>query len=112
MISFLLGERRIKEHVIQMLGLRMESLVGSRERMGQVRITASLGISIVTVFSIFNMVTPGMALLGLAAAHAGGKLELKLAGEVERAIAPADFRVSLEFFDVCVCSRCYHKLVS
>lgn len=60
-----MGGWPIKEHVVQMLGLRMGYLAGRPERMGHVRITAGLGILIGTVFSVFNMLTPGMASLGI-----------------------------------------------
>ena len=58
--------QRIHLHTAEMLGLRLQNLVGTPERVGQVRSTGVLGISVGTVFSIFNMLTPGMLVLGLA----------------------------------------------
>jgi diguanylate cyclase (GGDEF)-like protein len=58
--------QRVHHHTAQMLGLRLQNLVGTPERVGQVRITGVLGISVGTAFSIFNMLTPGMLALGAA----------------------------------------------
>lgn len=58
--------QRGQHHLIEMLGLRLKVVAGPQERMNQVRISSVLGISVGSVFALFNMLTPGMLLLGLA----------------------------------------------
>lgn len=57
--------QRLHRHTVGMLGLRIPNLVGELERLSQVRLTAGLGISVGLVFSVFNLLTPGMVTLGL-----------------------------------------------
>jgi diguanylate cyclase (GGDEF)-like protein len=56
--------RRIRAHITKILGLRLSSTVGAEQRARQVRLTAWIGIAVSSVFAAFNMLTPGMLLLG------------------------------------------------
>jgi hypothetical protein len=65
-MSRLLRMPRFRHHLVEMLGLRMQSLAGTSERMEHVHINAVLGLCVGGLFSVFNILTPGMLLLGLA----------------------------------------------
>lgn len=56
---------RLRRHFSDMLGLRTQYLAGTNERMENARINAVLGLWVGAVFSIFNMLTPGLMLLGI-----------------------------------------------
>ena len=56
---------RLRQHVVAMLGLHLPNLAGTQERMGQVRTTAWIGLVVGSTFAVFNLLTPGMAMLGL-----------------------------------------------
>lgn len=56
---------RFRKHLVAVLGLRKQSLADTSERMAHVRTNAVLGLSVGAIFSVFNLLTPGMLLLGL-----------------------------------------------
>jgi diguanylate cyclase (GGDEF)-like protein len=56
---------RFRHHVVEMLGLRMYYHSGTSERMEHVRTNAVLGATVGGLFAVFNMLTPGMLVLGL-----------------------------------------------
>jgi diguanylate cyclase (GGDEF)-like protein len=58
--------QRVRLHGVEMMGLRLQVLAATHDRVGQVRTTGVLGISVGTLFAIFNMLTPGMLVLGVA----------------------------------------------
>jgi diguanylate cyclase (GGDEF)-like protein len=56
--------QRLQRHLDEVLGLHLQSRMETDERQRQVRITAWIGILVGSTFSVFNMLTPGMAALG------------------------------------------------
>ncbi len=64
-MSHFLRIPRLRHHFVEMLGLRMQYLAGASERMEHVRTNAVLGVTVGGLFAVFNMVTPGMLVLGL-----------------------------------------------
>jgi diguanylate cyclase (GGDEF)-like protein len=57
--------QRLKRHLVDVLGLHLDNLVEPVERMWQLRITALIGLVVGSTFAVFNLLTPGMATLGL-----------------------------------------------
>ena len=55
---------RLQRHFGDILGLHLQGHMETDERQRQVRITGWMGIFVGSTFSIFNMLTPGMATLG------------------------------------------------
>lgn len=55
---------RLQRHLDAILGLHLHSRMETDERQRQVRITGWIGIWVGSTFSVFNMLTPGMAALG------------------------------------------------
>lgn len=55
---------RMQNHLTDMLGLRMTHFAGVQERIEHVRTSAYLGLCVGMVFSVFNLLTPGMERLG------------------------------------------------
>lgn len=56
---------RMQSAVVDVLGLRLKDVVGFDERVRNVRATATIGMLVGAVFSVFNILTPGMLSLGL-----------------------------------------------
>ncbi len=64
-MSYSLKMPRFQHHFVEMLGLRMQYRAGINERMEHVRINAVLGLCVGGLFSVFNILTPGMVVLGV-----------------------------------------------
>ena len=56
----------IQNYGVELLGLRRVNLAETQERIDTVRITSALGIGVGGIFSLFNLLTPGMLPLALA----------------------------------------------
>jgi len=89
--------QRLRHHAVDVLGLQLKYLAGSEQRMRQVRITAWIGIFVSLVFSAFNMLVPGMAMLGWVELAAGLFLLLPAAllARQARWIEPAELLIML-----------------
>ncbi len=55
----------LRRHLVEVLGWQLRHLADSEQRMRQVRITAGIGVVVSTLFSAFNILTPGMFALGV-----------------------------------------------
>ena len=55
----------VLNHIVEIFGLHVNQRVDSHERIGHVRITAWIGIVVGSMFYGFNMLLPGMWVLGL-----------------------------------------------
>ncbi len=56
---------RLRQHIVEMLGLHLNNLAGDQERISHVRITAWLGVVVGSLFAGFNMLEPGLLMLGM-----------------------------------------------
>lgn len=63
-MSQLALRQRLLRHLDEVLGLHLHSRMETDERQRQVSITGWIGICVGSTFSVFNMLTPGMAGLG------------------------------------------------